>query len=398
MTAMDVTPQELRDTEIREAWRGYHRDDVDELLERAAATIERLQDQNRGLQQRLHAGPPAAVQAAAQPAPIAAPQPAPLPPPQPERVPVPDSDVIQRTLILAQKAADEAVADAQARARQMLDESESKAQSLVTEAEQAARRIAESERKRIEAEIQQLYSTREALTADVDALERFEHEYRERIRQAIEIELEQLTSTGTTALSRPGVSDVALPGVPAPAAINAAESTPGEAKVASPGPAPTPTSTPSPTPAPAVTPSPAPAPSEASAPWSAEPGPEPTRAEASRIDASRGGPPTVALDAVEAYPQNGAVATAAAWDAPASRADWAPEPAGGWGESPGITIEDDSGEYALPVDERRDSLDDDAFFASLREAVRDDAPLGPRDGLYDQDESDEHRRLFRRKR
>ncbi len=26
-----------------------------------------------------------------------------------------------------------------------------------------------------------------------------------------------------------------------------------------------------------------------------------------------------------------------------------------------------------------DSLDDDAFFASLREAVRDDAPLGPRD-------------------
>jgi hypothetical protein len=46
-----------------------------------------------------------------------------------------------------------------------------------------------------------------------------------------------------------------------------------------------------------------------------------------------------------------------------------------------------------------DSLDDDAFFASLREAVRDDAPLGPRDErLYDQDEADEHRRLFRRKR
>ena len=48
-----------------------------------------------------------------------------------------------------------------------------------------------------------------------------------------------------------------------------------------------------------------------------------------------------------------------------------------------------------------DSLDDDAFFASLREAVRDDAPLGPRDeeqaGFYDGG-SDQDRRRFRRRR
>src|SRR5690348_7014357 len=135
---MDVTPQELRDTEIREAWRGYHRDDVDELLERAAATIEHLQEQMRAAQQRIQAGGPAAVQAAPQPAPQpvvqAPPQPAPQPAPVPERIPIPDTDVIQRTLILAQKAADEAVADAQARARQLIDESEAKAQSLVSEA------------------------------------------------------------------------------------------------------------------------------------------------------------------------------------------------------------------------------------------------------------------------
>jgi hypothetical protein len=46
-----------------------------------------------------------------------------------------------------------------------------------------------------------------------------------------------------------------------------------------------------------------------------------------------------------------------------------------------------------------DSLDDDAFFASLREAVRDDAPLGPRDdeqSFFDGAESD--RRRFRRRR
>ena len=49
-----------------------------------------------------------------------------------------------------------------------------------------------------------------------------------------------------------------------------------------------------------------------------------------------------------------------------------------------------------------DAHDDDAFFASLREAVRDDAPLGtgqPEDeAFFDQDDTDEHRRLFKRRR
>ena len=43
-------------------------------------------------------------------------------------------------------------------------------------------------------------------------------------------------------------------------------------------------------------------------------------------------------------------------------------------------------------------LDDDAFFASLREAVRDDEPLGPRDDYDELDDPDENRKLFRRRR
>ena len=39
---MDVTPQELRSSEIKDSWRGYDRDEVDDLLERAAVTIESL--------------------------------------------------------------------------------------------------------------------------------------------------------------------------------------------------------------------------------------------------------------------------------------------------------------------------------------------------------------------
>jgi hypothetical protein len=85
--------------------------------------------------------------------------------------------------------------------------------------------------------------------------------------------------------------------------------------------------------------------------------------------------------------------TNAEWDAPAP-----------WEQRDGLARpEPDSyaSEIALeanPVD--TDSLDDEAFFASLREAVRDDAPLGPRDEeteYYDA-ESEQDRRRFRRRR
>jgi hypothetical protein len=50
-----------------------------------------------------------------------------------------------------------------------------------------------------------------------------------------------------------------------------------------------------------------------------------------------------------------------------------------------------------------DSLSDDQFFASLREAVRDDAPLGPGEenvqgDFFDQEPDDDRRRGFRRRR
>ena len=53
---MDVTPRELRDIEIREGFRGYNRDDVDELLERAAATIESLNERLRRMSEQVASG------------------------------------------------------------------------------------------------------------------------------------------------------------------------------------------------------------------------------------------------------------------------------------------------------------------------------------------------------
>ena len=313
---MDVTPQELRDVEIREAWRGYHRDDVDELLERAAATIEHLQDDLR--QAQLKASQAPTPPPARTPAPVA-------PTPPPERPRGVDTDVIQRTLLLAQKAADDAVAEARGHAQQLLADSEARAQALVSEAENNARRIADTERRRLEEEIGQLTSARETLNADVDALERFESEYKERLRQAIRAELDALDAAAAQLGDRPGLHAVQIP---APRTWSASESWAASGENV----------------APAALPS--------------------------------AGSPTASISAVPANEQ---------WD----------EPGEEYGEAPTAAMVDDSAEHG-------DSLDDDAFFASLREAVRDDTPLGSRESTGEQfldgEEPDDQKKLFRRRR
>ena len=199
---MDVTPSELRGSDIKEAWRGYHRDEVDELLERAAVTIENLS------QQLATAGSA----------------------PMPETAAVvnrDDAEISHRTLLLAQRAADEAVAEAQAHARKLIDDSEARAQSLVSEAEASARRIAESERRRLEAEIQELASRRDALRSDADALEEYGSGYRDRLRAAIEADLDRLgTGTIEPPSERPELHDIVVPPTAAPAAGYAATAEP----------------------------------------------------------------------------------------------------------------------------------------------------------------------------
>jgi DivIVA domain-containing protein len=187
----EVTPQELRGSEVREAFRGYHRDEVDALLERAAATIEDLTEQVQNGSTRPRALPASLVHRN-------------------------DAETIQRTLILAQRAADNAMAEAQERARQIVDDSESQAQSLVSEAETTARRIHEDERRRHEAEVTALSTRRDLLQADANALEIYAGGYRDRVWAAVEADLANLGVTIDAPSPRPEPHDVDLD-IPAPA-------------------------------------------------------------------------------------------------------------------------------------------------------------------------------------
>src|SRR6478735_3668975 len=251
---MDVTPRELRDIDIRERFGGYNRDDVDDLLERAAARIESLETQERDLSTRAEAGDAESGKTRE------------------------TEEMLHRTLLLAQRAADEAVAEAQTKARQILDDAESKSRSMVTEAETTARRQAETERRRLESEVLELGAKRDALVADVDALERFEQDYRVRLRRAVEADLEQLSSKGSVAPSpRPTTHDVEMPSsaaAPTPAAgVTPPPAEPAADERAS---APSTPSVPSVPPAPSSTPPPAfgaASPAPATPPTLDEPGP-----------------------------------------------------------------------------------------------------------------------------
>jgi cell division septum initiation protein DivIVA len=182
---MNLTGQELRDVEIREALRGYARDEVSVLLERAASAIEELEEELQTLQTRCAAHASGANGGAAKrngsPSPVS----------------VGDSARIGKTLLDAQTAADEAMTRAEARAKQLISDSEAEAEALVDDARSSARRVVESERRGIEAEICDLAERRDVLTSDADALERFGANFRERIRDTLVTDLERLDDSPT---------------------------------------------------------------------------------------------------------------------------------------------------------------------------------------------------------
>lgn len=179
---MDVTPRELRDCDIAESFRGYNRDEVNDLLDRAAATIEALDTRVRQLMAQFAEGGPSAAAA----------------PGAGGEAPVVDQAAAQegaaRTLALAQRVADEAVAEAKAQASELLTSAESRSRQLIAEAEAEVRRVHEVERARLESELGELVGRRDQIGADVSALEVFERDYSARLLRAVQADLALLES------------------------------------------------------------------------------------------------------------------------------------------------------------------------------------------------------------
>jgi cell division initiation protein len=170
MDASQSALDSLRTVEFRETLKGYHRDDVDEYLEKAAVEAEGLQEQLRQSTERLRKAAETIAQLETELAAKPEPQPAPAAPAEP----VIADDTLQRTLLLAQKFVDETKSDAEAQAARVVADAESQARKVQAESEQ-----------RLREEIARLESNRNHLSHEVETMSRQLETERDRLRSAL---------------------------------------------------------------------------------------------------------------------------------------------------------------------------------------------------------------------
>jgi DivIVA domain-containing protein len=184
---MDMSPQTVRSTGFKLVKKGYDPDEVEAFKEHVTSAVEFSQNQATAMEARARAAvaklQEVSQQVANAPAPAAA---------APSSG---DTEVISRTLLLAQRTADSAVADARAEADsivthardeagRVLDNARAAASKTVEEARIEARRTSSDERARADNEVQALLARRDFLLADVDHLEQYIQAQRERLRDA----------------------------------------------------------------------------------------------------------------------------------------------------------------------------------------------------------------------
>jgi len=170
MDASQSALDSLRTVEFRETLKGYHRDDVDEYLEKAAVEAEGLQEQLRQSNERLRKAAETIAQLETD---LAA-------KPEVQQVvaapvePAIADDTLQRTLVLAQRFVDETKADAEAEAAR-----------LVADAEAQARKVQAESEQRLREEIARLESNRSHLSHEVETMARQLETERDRLRSAL---------------------------------------------------------------------------------------------------------------------------------------------------------------------------------------------------------------------
>lgn len=227
---MEMSPQAIRSTGFKLVKRGYDPEEVDGFKEQVAGAVEFAQNQATAMEARARAAV-AKLQEVSQQVQAGAAAPAAAP-----AAPTGDTEVISRTLLLAQRTADQTVAEAKveaegivAKARdeagRVLDTARTMAAKTVDDARNEARRALEDEKVKADNEVQSLLARRDFLLADVDHLEQYIQAQRERLRDAA-VQLQELVERvpgGLGDMRRPLLSASAEelpPGIqPAPAAV-----------------------------------------------------------------------------------------------------------------------------------------------------------------------------------
>jgi DivIVA domain-containing protein len=212
---MPLTPEAVRNKQfttvrLRE---GYDEDEVDAFLDEVEAELTRLLRENEELRAQLDGAgaapalagatrvetPPAeTAPAETAPAPVKAEAPAP-----PAEAPVPADraatatpDSAARLLVLAQRTADEAVAEARAEADKIVTEARSQAEAREREARARAEALEQQARVKHDETLGSLETQRQRLEHRIDELRAFEREYRSRLKSYLQSQLAELEGRG----------------------------------------------------------------------------------------------------------------------------------------------------------------------------------------------------------
>lgn len=219
---MDFSPQTVRSAGFKTVKKGYDPAEVDDFKEKVAAAIETAQNQATAMEARARAAV-AKLQEVSQQVTSGAGA------PPPSAASDEDSETISRTLLLAQRTADNTVAQANAEAEAIstkaridattvIDNARATADKLLEDGRLEGRRSAESERIKAENEVQALLARRDFLLSDVDHLEHHLGAQRERLRDAA-VALQDLVERvpgGLGEMRRPLLSASAESVLPAP--------------------------------------------------------------------------------------------------------------------------------------------------------------------------------------
>ncbi|HEY8060256.1 MAG TPA: DivIVA domain-containing protein, partial [Acidimicrobiales bacterium] len=208
---MDLTPDVLRGIEFRRKGRGYDIDDVDAFRAQVEVWVGEAQTRLREATSKLDEAETRAREAEER-----------------SRTNVESGETIQRTLLVAQRTADEAVAEAEEIAGRKVAEAEAEADRLMSEARtHQERAIADAEAEVREAvdlkrselldELTALERIRDALTADVAVLESHIEAQRGRVQDAHDVLGVLLVDPGALApVTGPALSGAELPAPPEP--------------------------------------------------------------------------------------------------------------------------------------------------------------------------------------
>ena len=165
---MDLTAREVHEKQFHDAWRGYNQEEVDDFLDKIAEAIDRLRRENDSLRARIS---------------------------DLDQVVATSRDtesMLKKTLVSAQRAAEEALQTAKARAEQLITEADERVKRANEEArERVLAAEEEAKRRSADAEREHAQKTR-ALDSSIDQLSTYESELKQRLRAFLESEIKSL--------------------------------------------------------------------------------------------------------------------------------------------------------------------------------------------------------------